>query len=180
MLKKISLLLFISLSFNVAAQGAILLTPSLTYMDQKVEDENNNETKRNLTIIDLRLGYVFDFGLYIGGLYSIHDRNIATDASDSYFGPSLGYYNSGFLAVATFYVYGERDLTNGDGKFTDLSGYQLDFSYSIPVAEDFSIGPQLTYHTVKFGDLQTSGFSNSVDYTFSGITPYFNMTFFFK
>ena len=79
------------------AQAMILFSPSVTYMEQSQDDGTNPEVDAKLTFIDLRLGYVFDFGLYIGGLYSLQDHDLLSDSSDSYLGPSFGYYNNGFF-----------------------------------------------------------------------------------
>lgn len=179
MYKKIATLCLVSLFFASSSYAAILFTPSVTYLEQSLADNANPETKAKLTLIDLRLGYVMDFGLYLGGLYSIHDQDMLADSSDSYFGPSVGYYNSGFLIVGTYYLYGERDLTNGVGKYAGAKGYQLDISYSVPITKSISMGPQLTYHTVEFDEIQSSGNSSPTDYSFSGISPYFNLTFIF-
>ena len=179
MLKRVSVVLLISLVFSAAAQSAIHFSPSITYLEQSEDDGVNPERDVKMTIIDLRLGYVMDFGLYLGGMYSLHDYDLLTDSSDSYFGPTVGYYNSGFFIAATYYLYGERDLSNGQGKYSDVSGYQVDVSYSVPITETVLLGPQLTFHNIEFGDLQISGASNSVDYKYSGISPYFNLTFIF-
>ncbi len=179
MLKKISLMFFFSVLLSSFAHSMFIFSPSITYLTQKQNDGTNPESNAKLTLIDLRLGHVMDFGLYLGGLYSIHDHNTVANSSDSYFGPSIGYYNSGFFVVGTFYVFGERDLTNGTGKYTDVSGYQVDISYSVPVAEGILVGPQLTLHNIEFSDFQIAGSSNPTSYSFSSVSPYFNVTFLF-
>ncbi len=143
-------------------------------------DNNNPTVDTKLTLIDFRLGYVFDSGLYVGGLYSIHDNELLADASDSYFGPSLGYYYEGFLVAGTYYIYGERDLTAGNTKYSGVKGFQIDLSYAIKVTEQFSVGPQLTYHSVKFTDSQVFGISSPTQYRWKGLSPYFNLTFAFN
>ena len=180
MFKKISTLVIIVLLLGSSAQAGLIFTPSITYMSQTLNDgANPPETDSKLTIIDLRLGYVLDFGLYFGGLYSIQDQNLLADSSDSYFGPSIGYYNSGFMIMGTYYLYGERDLTSGSGKYTEVKGFQIDLSYSVPIAETLLIGPQLTYHNIEFDQFEASGFGGPTDYKLSSITPYFNITFLF-
>ena len=178
MLKKIGIALAFTLIYQ-SSQSAFLFSPSITHMEHSEENGNAPKQTAKMTLIDLRLGYLMDFGLYLGGLYSLQDYELLTDSSDSFFGPTIGYFNSGFFAALTYYVYGERDLTNGSGKYSDVSGFQLDFSYSVPVAEDILIGPQLTFHDYKFGDFQQNGNSASADYKYSGLTPYFNLTFLF-
>jgi hypothetical protein len=157
--------------------GAYLFSPSVSYLEQKLHDNSLPDTKAKYTAIDLRFGYLTEFGLYVGGLYSLHDQNILADASDSYFGPSIGYFYSGFLFVGTWFVYGERDLSNGQTKYANVGGYQLDLSYAIPLNETISIGPQLSYIHVDFNEAQNAGNANTTDYNFNGIVPYFNITF---
>lgn len=169
-------LLFLSTQF---AQATYIFTPSATYLQQTQNDQNALESKAKLTVLDFRLGYVLESGIYLGGLYSIHDQQLFQGGSDSYMGPSLGYYNSGFLIAGTYYLYGERDLTSGSGKFAKVNGYQMDLSYSIPVTDTFLLGPQLTYQDVSFDEFQVNGVGQVVSFKRSGISPLFNMTFLF-
>ncbi len=179
MLKKITLILLINLMGLASAHANILFSPSITYMEQSQQVAANPESQAKLTVIDMKLGYVFDFGLYVGGFYSIQDHDFLSDSSDSYLGPSVGYYNSGFLAVGTYYIFGEKDFTDGSGKMTGVNGFQIDVAYAVPVTDNFRIGPQLTYQSVEFDTLEVNGFDSSVDYEFSSITPYFNLMFLF-
>ncbi len=178
MLKKTILSLAFILFSNISL-GSYLFSPSITFLEHSVEDNTTPKRSAKVTMIDMRLGYLTDFGLYFGGLYSIQDFELLSDSSDSFFGPSIGYYGYGFFAALTWYLYGERDLSNGTGKYTDVSGFQLDVAYLVPIVEDILIGPQLTYHSYKFGDFQQNGGSTSANYKYSGLTPYFNVTFHF-
>jgi hypothetical protein len=174
-------LFLIALTSPPSSHADFILSPSVTYLDQQVRDNSGSPStsEAKLTVIDFRLGYVTDFGLYIGGLYSIHDQQIFAKASDSYFGPSLGYYNSGFFVSGTYYIYGERDLTAGGIKYSKVQGFQVDLSYGVPLAEGVLIGPQLTYHNVHFREEQVIGVAQSADFKWSGLTPYINLTLLF-
>ncbi len=169
----------ILLFFGNFAQATYVFTPSVTTLQQTQNDQNAVESKSKLTVLDFRLGYVLESGVYLGGLYSIQDQQLFQGGSDSYLGPSVGYYNGGFLVAATYYLYGERDLTSGGGKFAKVKGYQIDISYALPVTESFLMGPQLTYHDVSFDELQINGVGQVVSFKRSGISPLFNMTFLF-
>lgn len=177
MLKKLSLVT-ICLMFAFQSQAMIMFSPSVTYMEQK-ENNNNAESDIKLTVIDLRLGYVMDMGLYLGGLYSVQDHDLLTDSSDSFFGPSIGYYNSGFSVIGTYYLYGEKDLSNGTGKLSKVSGFQVDLGYAVPITPTVLIGPQLTYFTYEFDEIEVGGFAGPNEYKLSGLHPYFNLTFLF-
>lgn len=173
MSKKISILFILLVSIH--AEAKILFAPAVTFLEQKQEDPARSDSK--LTLVDVRLGYLSDFGLYIGGLYSLQDHQILSNSADSYLGPSVGYYKSGFFLVGTYYLYGEKDLTNGSGKYAGASGYQLDLSYTVPITPTIRIGPQLTYHYYKYSEIEVSGVSNPASYKFSSISPYFNLIF---
>ena len=105
-----------------------------------------------------------------------NDQDITSDASDSYFGPSIGYRIENFLAVFTYYIYGERDLTDGSGKHTGVNGFQLDLTYMIPIMDGVYLGPQLTFHQIKFNEFEAAGFGAAGDYNWQGVSPYFNLT----
>lgn len=155
-------------------------SPSISYLDHTQTDNTNPKQSAKLTLIDLRFGYILDFGLYLGGLYSLQDYDLLAESSDSFLGPSVGYYYKGLFAVLTYYVYGERDLSQGDIKYTNAVGFQLDLSYSVPVAENILVGPQLTFHNIEFKEAERSGISETTNYKFGGISPYFNVTFLFE
>jgi hypothetical protein len=174
MLKKISLLFLFITFFTINAHAMILLAPSISYLEQS-QTQNNIEVDAKLTVIDLRLGWVTDFGLYLGGLYSIQDQDILSDSSDSYFGPSVGFYRNGFFGALTYYIYGERDITSGAGKWSDVQGFQLDLAYGLLVSEGVRIGPQLTYQSIEFSELQVSGIPQSDELQFTALTPAFSV-----
>lgn len=160
------------LTTSQAALAQYMFSPSVSYLDRELNDNSNPAASSNLSIIDMKLGYIFDMGLYIGALYSLIDDEITSDSSDFHFGPSIGYYNSGFFVSGTFYIFGERDLAAGNTKYADVSGFQLDFAYAVPINKTLSIGPQITYHKVKYSDAQVSGLSSPTSYEWKGITPY--------
>ncbi|MCJ8276131.1 MAG: hypothetical protein MJK18_04755, partial [Bdellovibrionales bacterium] len=108
-MKKIILMALITMSVSIA-QAGLVFSPSFTFMSRELSDNNNPTQKEELTMIDVKLGYIFEMGLYVGGLYSLIDDELTDVASsDFHFGPSIGYYNSGFFVAATYYVFGQRD-----------------------------------------------------------------------
>ena len=176
MLKKLSLVVLILLMFETARAAGFMFAPSITYMQQEYSD-GLNEADTKLTIIDLKLGYTFDMGLFIGGLYSLQDHDLLTDSSDSFFGPTIGYSNSGFFVAGTYYIYGEKDFTDGSAKLSNVQGFQIDLTYGVPVTDTLLIGPQLTFHSYKFKETQVAGVASETDQEFSGLTPYFALMF---
>lgn len=166
--------------FSSVSSADYLLSPSVTYLKQSVNDGSAPEAKAQMTLLDFRFGYQFEFGLYLGGLYSIHNNELLTKASDSYFGPSLGYIYENIMLITTFMVYGERDMSSGNTKYSDAKGLQVDLTYKVPVNDLVSVGPQITYHSIEFSDAQVAGISSSATYRWQGFTPYFNLTVQFK
>ena len=165
--------------FASLAQAGFVFTPSITYMTQDVDDGTTPQDVK-LTLIDMRLGYIMDFGLYVGGMYSIQDQDIfSNDSSDAFFGPSVGYYNSGFFAVATLFIHGEKDFSQGNTKLTNVSGFQVDLSYLTPITDGVFLGPQLTYQSVEFAEAEVAGVSSSTNFSFTSVSPYFSLLFMF-
>ncbi len=177
MLKKLSLIVLISLLSQISWAG-LVFNPSIAYMEQSIDDGTTSADAK-LTMIDLKLGYILDMGLYFGGLYALQDHDLLADSSDAFFGPSVGYYNNGFFILGTYYIFGERDLTDGSGKFTNVDGLQIDVSYTLPITDTIRLGPQLTYHSYKFKELQAFSGTTEVDIQVDGLTPYFTLLFMF-
>lgn len=161
------------------ASAAFLFSPSVSYSSKSRTDENGTRSEVKTTHIDFRFGYLSEFGLYLGGLYSLQDQEIFQGSSDSYMGPSVGYWWQGLFVVATYHLFGERDLTAGGVKYSRGSGLQIDLSYAVPVADNVFLGPQLSYQSLRFRDRQVNGVSEGTSYKLTDITPYFNLTFLF-
>jgi hypothetical protein len=162
------------------AHATYLFAPSISYMEQSYDDGIQSLDSK-LTMIDLRFGYVLDMGLYFGGLYSLQDQDLLTDSSDSFFGTSVGYScECGCFAALTYYLYGEKDFTDGSRKLADVEGFQLDVAYTLPVTDSFRLGPQLTYHHYRFNESQVAGIAQAADVEVRDLTPYFALVFVFE
>ena len=176
MIKRATLVLSLVFLSNTAL-SAFVLSPSISYSEREVE-ENNTNVESKLTTIDFRIGYTLDFGLYFGGLYSLQDENLfGQESSDSYAGLSVGYEFMNWFLVGTYYLYGEKDLNTGGVKYSGGTGYQLDLTYMVPITDMLFLGPQISYFVVDFKDQQVNGVSSTADYEVEGITPAFNVTF---
>ena len=177
-LKKSFIITLALIPFSLA-HANYLFAPSLSYLERNTND-NGTSSDVKLTKIDLKLGYVFDFGMYLGGVYSLSDENFGTDSSDYTLGFSAGYIRDGFFGILTYHLLGERDLAAGGIKYSGASGFQLDTGYVIPLTDNLSLGPQLSWSDVKYRDQENSGIATSANYDWSGITPYFTLWFMFK
>lgn len=164
-------------SFFPASAGYVF-APAITYYERETHDTGNFSEAR-LTTLDLRVGYLFDFGLYVGGLYSMSDEKLAVDVTDFVFGPTVGYKYGNVYALLTYHLIGDRDLSSAGYRYSKGSGVQVDIGYLVPVTETFSLGPQLSYKNVKYSDVEIQGTQSAADYKWNGITPYFSLWFHF-
>ena len=170
----LTLLLTFASLVNSLAVASYVFSPSLSYTERTADSDVKQKSK--LTIIDFRLGYKMDSGLYIGGIYSLQDETLNVESSDSYLGLSVGWMMEQLFVVGSYLIYGEKDLSAGGVKYSKGNGFQLDVMYLFPLLPDVFLGPQLSYLMVDFKDRQVNGVSTSSDFKTSGITPAMNLT----
>jgi hypothetical protein len=182
-MKKIALLLT-SLFFACGALAQIVVSPGISYTSDKVDVTQpasisgaSYETQE--TRVDMRLGYILPMGLYLGANYAHVGQTIGNDSSSGYLaGPSIGYFShgTGFYGLLTYHVMGEM----GDStKFTGAQGPQVDVGWIFPITSVFSIGPQLTWRSIEFGNIESGGTSVNTDYKRDTIAPYVSLWFMF-
>jgi hypothetical protein len=70
----------------------------------------------------------------------------------------------------------EQDL-DATNTLTDGMGPQIDVGWAFPITATFHLGPQITYRSVGFDKLETSGVSADADVTLSYIMPAINLWF---
>lgn len=106
-----------------------------------------NEWQSTTSVYDVKLGKVEDSGLYWGAEYTVRNDNqiLAVNAAGSGAGVGLGYFaDNGFNARA-FYKFSEKY-----GDYTDGSGYQADFGYSINMTANFFLGFNISIRQTTF------------------------------
>lgn len=107
--------------------------------------------------IELRMGYTFEFGLYVGGFYNLASTKFI-DHTDQYFlGPQIGYTWKGVYALAGYTLTGEQDLASGGVKYSRPMGYQLSVGYRLEVVPDVFLGPEFTYRDVEYKSREVQG-----------------------
>ena len=179
-MKKTFLILVLLIFSQLAQASHFVFAPSVTFVSRESENNGVQGADADTSMMDFKLGYIFDFGLYLGGLYSlIDDSFLSSGSSDFHFGPSVGYYYNGFFVSGTYYLFAERDFEQGNTKLADVSGYQVDVAYYLPINSLVSIGPQITYHNVEYKDAQVGGISSATEYSWKGFTPYIALLFMF-
>lgn len=179
-----ALLLFCALlciSGLAHAQG-VILNPNVTYFSRDLVDPNAGSptAELNALILDIKSGYVFDFGLFAGlqGSYNIGE-NAGTDLNSYQLGPSVGYYDvkhTGLFITATYHLLGMYEQETGATKteFDKITGLQIDLAYPMELTDSIKLGPQLSYKRLKHEDSDTR-----VDRSTKELTPYFGLWFFF-
>lgn len=180
-MKKLLLGFLLTAVMAPAAHAALVFNPSASIFEREVE-ANGTKTESKWTYIDLRMGYLFDMGLYVGGMYSLADESAGADASEFYIGPSVGYHFKGLSVIGTYFLTGQSDQAIGGIKYDDVSGYQFDLAYHVMVGKNFGIGPMLSYRSVSFDEQQVQGLPqagfNGRDFT--AVTPAFSFWFHFN
>jgi hypothetical protein len=145
--------LFFAIALSILpqlSQAAFVLNPALGMYRA---DEDNGVTQ-----LELRIGYQFDFGLYLGGFYDLTSQKFVQDASEFYGGVHIGYETSvGIYALLGYVVAGDQDLDSGGIKYTGATGAQATLGYKMLLAEDVYLGPELTYRRVSFKNEEIQG-----------------------
>jgi hypothetical protein len=165
-------LIVISLIFaSFTSQAAIIFAPGLAYTkDTTTVDGTKTESKR--TSLDLRLLYLHQSGLLLGGMYAMTSIN---DDDQTAVGPSLGYNaKNGFFALFTYFLVSEYKFSSG-GKYKDGMGPQIDIGWVFPLTESIYLGPQLSYRSVSYSKIDSGGNSVSTDTTVANTTPYITL-----
>jgi hypothetical protein len=118
------------------------------------------DTKTNESVYDMKLGYVFPFGLYAGAEYSVRNSgfiNWSTTGNGTALG--VGYVFRNGLYVRGYYRFNEvySDYRGG-------TGYQLDAGYSQMFATNFYLGFSLSRRDVTFDKRDSDANLKSYNY----------------
>lgn len=126
--------------------------------------------------IDARttLGFLLPQGVLVGWSYNYYNstssrpavaggsESLAETISRSEHGPTLGYVNSGWRFLMTYFLSGtqSRDTLNkdSDGVTTGnvvisqagMNGYQVSAGYTFAIGNVFQVGPSLVYRSVNY------------------------------
>ncbi len=128
--------------------------------------------------VELRMGYTFDFGLYLGGLYSLASDKFIQKADAYYLAPTIGYNFMGAYVLASYIIAGEQDLASGGVKYGKAGGTQFTLGYALPVAEDVYLSPELTMRSVSYDDEEIQGIAGPTTRKDSYVYP--SIAFWFR
>lgn len=168
-------LMLLGVFFSLAtAQAEIVFAPGISYSTIKSQTNGATTTDGKTVSYDLKVGYVHPSGLYLGGMYAItkFDDNGGYAA-----GPTLGYsHYSGFYALFTYFLTAQQN-TASNSKLTSGMGPQIDLGWVFPITSVFFIGPQISYRSIGYDKLESSGVSASTDQSLSQIMPFVSLWF---
>ena len=136
-----------SFSFNSSRSG-VLFDAGLYYgQTEATADPAAGNEWRNLTsIYDIKLGYIFDSSIYLGGGFSTrNDSSILTTSNGGTATVGLGYFWGSGFHLRSFYRINE---TFGD--YSEGAGFQADLGYMTNMSSNFYLGLLLSHRQVKF------------------------------
>jgi hypothetical protein len=143
MFRNIILSTFAFLFVTSTASAAIVFNPSIFFYTRE-ETQGTTLSEFNQQIINLKLGYMDESGLYLGGAYDIENRSFGSSTSDqdrTSVGATLGYMNSGWSLLGTYYFQSELKIQSNTYKG---NGWTADFGYVYSFGS-VGIGPLLSY-----------------------------------
>lgn len=130
-----------------------------------------SDSQNSMSQFELRVGYEFDFGLYLGGFYTLGSQKFVVDSSDYYVGVQVGYEYGGVYGLAGYVINGDQDMTSGGEKYSGAHGLQVTLGYRQAIMEDVYLGPELTYRKVSFEDSEISGLAADTSRNDSVVIP---------
>ena len=150
----------------------LIFSPSFIY---STIDESNqvtggtvNDRSRSLLLYDVRLGYVFRGGFYFGLLFAGETVDINTNSPSSSrqsIGISFGYLRKGWFISGHAFPYSKQTLTGTTdvSEYSDGLGFQLDAAYYFRLGRFVSLGPQLVYKSIQYGEGESAVTSVDAD-----------------
>lgn len=142
------------LSAVAEARGGsgILFDVNAYYSSSKSEGKqtggtNDVKSDSSVAIYDLKLGYLTESGLYVGGLYTSRSNNVLDQSgtNGSATGVSLGY-----MGAAGIFLQGHY-LTNASyGTLSEGTGLQADVGYKAGMGSGWLLGGELSYRSISY------------------------------
>lgn len=166
--------------YGMTASAGLIFSPSVFYKNYTDEFGAGNKVETTETFYDIKLGYALSNGLYFGGLYSgmTRDQNDVKQSRSSY-GASLGYVSGGWFLMGHYLLSSEYKI-GSDVTYTGGTGFQADLGHWFRIANQFFIGPQVTYRTWTYSDLKTdSGTQSASGVKGSELLPFISLAVMF-
>lgn len=121
-----------------------------------------NEWKDITSVYDIKLGYVFDSDLYLGGGYTVRTDSLTSIAVNSSSGGSA-MLGIGWFWGTGFNLRGYYHINESFGDYKNGTGFQADLGYMVNMTSNFYLG-------LLFSHRQTVYTSNSTIANFNSWT----------
>lgn len=160
-------------SFAPSARAGALFDVATFYgtNEETSEPVSASDYKENESVFDIKLGYVFSYGLLLGVEYSVRNygfTNWSTTGSASAAG--LGYVFKNGFNIRGYYRFNEvfSDYRNG-------TGFQADIGYTHLVATNFFIGMSISHRETTFDKRDSD--PTLTKFTYKSTDPMFTVGF---
>lgn len=138
------------------------------YWSKDVKDGGSNSTSTE-SIYSARLGKTMAGGLYFGGIYEVQtEESSGSETITTNIGASLGYARTGGYIVGHYFFMATQESAASE---YEGDGFGFDLGYQFQVTGGFSLGPQLSYRTLKYDKRTVSGTTTSVDREVTTLLP---------
>jgi hypothetical protein len=142
----------LGLSAEARGGSGILFDLNLFYNSSKAELTQSGgaaDVKSDSTtaIYDIKLGYLADSGLYLGGIYTSRSNSLLNQSgtNGSATGASVGY-----MGAAGIFLQGHYLTSATYGTYSDGSGIQADFGYKGGMGSGWLLGAELSYRSITY------------------------------
>lgn len=109
---------------------------------------------------DLKFGYSWYDGLYLGGIYTSFKDS---DENRSGFGVSVGYTWYNFFVGASYLLQLEHEIQSESQTLKGGSGLVFEGSYNYPLTPNFKLGMVLSYYDLSYKDTENNaGVTSSI------------------
>lgn len=163
-----------------AQSTGLVISPTGFYYNFKEQTSTSNTDKVTALYYDLRVGFIMSNNLYIGGIYSAMNREYDGLGSKkrTSLGASIGYFSpNGFYVMGHYYFQSEyKDF--GTTILNKGSGFQADLGYFFNVSPSFRVGPQLSYRSFSYGQIQNGTSTTSASLSHNELIPFIALGFF--
>ena len=155
----VATVLLMSASSLAAGDSGYNFGLSLMKYDISVDGPNVGTGDSNLTIYDLKLGYVFNNSVYLGVI--LDNKTITSNGGTDKrtgTGATVGYHSNGWILDLSYFFTAERDM-NGT-MLKDGTGFGLDVGHNWMIGSNFYFGVQGSYKSFTYKKVASAAVDN--------------------
>lgn len=138
----------------------VALVPSIAFANIEFSPSLSifkTDKEASASQVELRMGYKWDFGLYVGGFYNLASTRYIEHVDQYFLGVHVGYSWRGIYGLAGYAVTGEQDFASGGVKYSRPNAYSLTAGYRMEVTEGVYLGPEFTWRQVEYTSREVQG-----------------------